>query len=218
MRYTDILWDFNGTILSDMEIGIESVNVLLCERGKKPLSGIDEYREVFGFPIHQYYERIGFDFEAEPYDVVAPLWVEQYMKRMPKAKVFDDVVSVSQAFRCTGLRQTILSASDLDMLKGQLEFLGISELFDGVLGLDNIKAESKVGIAMHWKEANPESVSLLIGDTVHDAQVARECGFDCILVARGHQSRPTLEETGYPVADNLSQVLEYVEKGDENGA
>lgn len=214
MKYTDILWDFNGTILSDMEIGIESVNVLLLERGKKPLSGIDEYRTVFGFPIYEYYERIGFDFSVEPYDVVAPLWVAEYMKRMPQSKIFDDVFSVSENLRAAGLRQTILSASDLDMLRGQLEYFGISELFDGVLGLDNIKAESKVGIAMGWKRENPDSVSLIIGDTVHDAQVARECGFDCILVARGHQAKDTLVQTGYPVVDTLSDVLEYVKKGD----
>ena len=214
MKYTDILWDFNGTILSDMEIGIESVNVLLLKRGKRPLSGIDEYRDVFGFPIHEYYERIGFDFSVEPYDVVAPLWVAEYMKRMPQAKVFDDVACVSEAFRAAGLRQTVMSASDLDMLRGQLEFLGISHLFDDVFGLDNIKAESKVGIAMQWKLNNPKSVSLLIGDTEHDACVARECGFDCILVARGHQSRATLEKTGFSVVDNLSQVLDYVRKGE----
>ncbi len=210
MKYTDILWDFNGTILSDMEIGIESVNLLLLQRGKRPLSGLDEYREVFGFPIHEYYERIGFDFSEEPYDVVAPLWVAEYMKRMPKATVFDDVAPVSEAFRTAGLRQTVMSASDLDMLKGQLEFLGISEFFDEVFGLDNIKAESKIGIAMNWKKNNPQAVSLLIGDTVHDAQVARECGFDCILVARGHQSKAALEETGYPVVDTLSDVLKYI--------
>ena len=214
MKYTDILWDFNGTILSDVEIGIESVNVLLAERGKKLLSGIDEYRAVFGFPIYEYYERIGFDFDEESYDVIAPLWVAEYLKRMPQSRIFDDVVSTSEALREAGLRQTILSASDLDMLRGQLEYFGISGLFDGVLGLDNIKAESKVGIAMHWKESNPDSVSLLIGDTEHDAQVARECGFDCILVARGHQSKDTLEKTGYPVVDTLTDVLEYVKKGD----
>ena len=217
MKYTDILWDFNGTILSDMEIGIESVNLLLSQRGKRPLSGIEEYRAVFGFPIREYYERIGFDFSAEPYDVLAPLWVAEYMKRMPKAKAFDDVVPVSEAFREAGLRQTVMSASDLEMLRGQLDFLGISDLFDDVWGLDNIKAESKVDIAMQWKKDNPRSVSLLIGDTVHDAQVAHECGFDCVLVARGHQSRATLEKTGFPVVDTLFQVLDYVKKGGQNG-
>ena len=38
--------------------------------------------------------------------------------------------------------------------------------------------------------------------------------FDCILVARGHQSRDALEKTGYPVVETLSEVLEYVQKGD----
>ncbi len=210
MKYTDILWDFNGTILDDMEIGIESVNFLLTQRGKRPLSGLDEYRKVFGFPIREYYTRIGFDFDEEPYDAVAPLWVAEYMMRMPRAKIYDDVISTAKAIRALGLRQTVLSASKLEMLCQQLEFLGISSLFDGVLGLDNIKAESKVELAHRFCETYPDAVALIIGDTEHDAQVARECGFDCILVARGHQSREVLEKTGYPVEGTLGDVLKYI--------
>ena len=33
MKYTDIIWDFNGTILDDVEAGIISVNKLLSSRG-----------------------------------------------------------------------------------------------------------------------------------------------------------------------------------------
>lgn len=210
MKYTDILWDFNGTILDDMEIGIESVNFLLTQRGKRPISGLEEYRRVFGFPIREYYSRIGFDFDEEPYDAVAPLWVAEYMKRMPKAKIFDDVISTSEAFRAAGLRQTVLSASKLDMLCEQLEFLCISDLFDGVFGLDNIEAESKIELAHRFIDGHPGAVSLLIGDTTHDAQVACECGFDCVLVARGHQSREVLEKTGFVVVDTLSDVLKHI--------
>ncbi len=214
MKYTDILWDFNGTILDDMEISIESVNFLLTQRGKRPLSGIEEYRSVFGFPIRKYYERIGFDFDAEPYDVVAPLWVAEYMKRMPRARIFGDVEETAMALRNAGLRQTVLSASKLEMLTEQLEALGIVGLFDGVFGLDNIKAEGKVELARRWREDNPCAVAVIIGDTEHDALVAEECSFDCILVARGHQSREVLEKTGFPVVDTLLQALEYIENGE----
>ncbi len=210
MKYTDILWDFNGTVLDDVEIGIESVNLLLCRRGKRPISGVEEYRQVFGFPIREYYERVGFDFSAESYDEVAPLWVAEYMKRMPRAKVFGDVVSTAEAFRTLGLKQTVLSATKREMLCDQLEFLGLSGLFDAVYGLDNIKAESKMALACRWREKNPDAIPLVIGDTVHDADVAKGCGFDCILVPRGHQSREVLEKTGLPMAENLTAVLEYL--------
>ena len=50
----------------------------------------------------------------------------------------------------------------------------------------------------------------MIGDTVHDAEVAGEIGADCILVARGHQSRETLMGEGRVVADDLFEAFEII--------
>ena len=62
-NYDCIIWDFNGTIFNDVNIGIESINVLLKRRGLKEISDINEYRESFGFPIVEWYKHLGFDFE-----------------------------------------------------------------------------------------------------------------------------------------------------------
>ena len=62
MKVTHVLWDFNGTILDDVEPCIKSINELLVGHGLKPLESVAEYQSVFGFPIKDYYERIGFDF------------------------------------------------------------------------------------------------------------------------------------------------------------
>ena len=35
---------------------------------------------------------------------------------------------------------------------------------------------------------------MLIGDPIHDFEVANEIGIDCMLVANGHQSKSRLEE------------------------
>ena len=43
----------------------------------------------------------------------------------------------------------------------------------------------------------------MIGDTLHDAEVARAMGTRCMLVARGHHSRETLLTAGVPVAATL---------------
>ena len=85
------IWDFNGTILDDVEVGIRSVNHLLRERGLRTIESREAYRQIFGFPVEEYYRKLGFDFEKEPYEVIAPLWVEQYLKNVKDAPLFDDV-------------------------------------------------------------------------------------------------------------------------------
>jgi phosphoglycolate phosphatase-like HAD superfamily hydrolase len=48
---------------------------------------------------------------------------------------------------------------------------------------------------------------LLVGDTAHDAEVARELGVDVVLVAGGHQSRKRLEATGELVVDGIEALF-----------
>ena len=50
-KYEYVIWDFNGTILDDVEASMSSVNKLLVERGLSPMPDFDFYREVFDFPI-----------------------------------------------------------------------------------------------------------------------------------------------------------------------
>ena len=71
MKYKYIIWDFNGTIIDDVEVGIKSVNPLLAARGLKTLDSLAEYQSVFTFPIKEYYRNLGFDFDAEPYEVIS---------------------------------------------------------------------------------------------------------------------------------------------------
>ena len=61
MKYTNIIWDWNGTLLNDTELSIKCINTLL-KRRSLPLLSAEQYREVFGFPIREYYQRIGLDF------------------------------------------------------------------------------------------------------------------------------------------------------------
>ena len=201
-----IIWDFNGTILDDIKAGIDSVNKLLRDRGLKEISGVDEYRRVFRFPIKGYYERIGFDFNKEPYEVIAPLWVEEYLINVKSATLFCDVIETLEYFKEKGVKQVILSATERNMLLGQLSELGISGYFEEIMGLDNIHAHSKEGLAKDWRMRHTDSAALLIGDTDHDFFVAASIGADCALVSRGHQSKEYLRSLGVPTFDNLVQL------------
>ena len=207
-NYTHIIWDFNGTIYNDVDACIKSANRLLSAYDLPLITSLQQYRSLFGFPIQDYYARMGFDFEKVPYDVLAPEWMGYYFEYSANSTVYPDIPTVLDALHEKKMEQWILSATEVNMLRGQLEELGIFSRFDGILGLDNIHARSKKEIGVAWKKANPDICALMIGDTDHDAEVAEAMGVDCVLVACGHQSRERLEKCNcIAVVDAVKDVL-----------
>ena len=212
MNYTYCIWDFNGTIFDDVKASMDAVNTLLAERGLDIIDSKERYHEVFDFPIIDYYRRIGFDFDKEPYEVIAPLWVDLYMKNSKNAGLFDGVIESLDFFESRGVKQSVLSASEKNMLTGQLKTLGIYERFEEIMGIDNIYAESKLALARAWRERHPNDKVMFIGDTTHDYETAKLLGADCYLISAGHQPEYKLRAVAEDVKvfGSLAELIEYL--------
>lgn len=74
-----VLWDWNGTLLNDLQLSIQALNRLLAENGYPQQFDTRAYRKIFGFPIQDYYRRAGFDFSRHPYDRLAQRYMEMYI-------------------------------------------------------------------------------------------------------------------------------------------
>ncbi len=206
MKYTHVLWDFNGTVLCDMEAGIRAVNEMLTPRGLPVIDSLDTYHALFGFPVEQYYRRLGFDFEKEDYKtVLAPLWVSLYNIYSKESPLYEGVQPLCAALRARGVRQSILSASERGMMEAQLRARGALSWFDEVWGTDSIHAVGKGALARKWRAAHPQDTAVLLGDTVHDFEVACDIGADCILIADGHQGAEKLNTCGVRVVRDLAE-------------
>ncbi len=206
-----VIWDFNGTILDDLKISIESADKLLNRYGLEPIISVEKYYRVFGFPIIDYYRRIGFDFSKTDYTVLAHEWVDIYLSLLPYANVRDGIPEVIDRISSLGIKQTILSMTKEEMLIGQLRSLGIYERFDEVCGLNDIYASSKLELAKKWRERHPDESVLYIGDTIHDAESADVIGCTCLMLLGGHQNEETLKETGREIIAAPKEILKYIE-------
>lgn len=193
-----------------MQAGIDAVNRMLGERGLPIISDMEAYREIFDFPIKEYYRKLGFDFDKEPYEVLAPIWVELYLENCCSAGIVDGVDTVVKAVAKTEMKQVILSACEKTMLCNQLAELGVIEYFDEIIGLDDIHAAGKLHLAREWREKNPEAKILFVGDTTHDAETAEVLGADCLLFTGGHQSKARLLTTGCETIDGIVEILDYI--------
>jgi phosphoglycolate phosphatase len=212
-RYTNIsniFWDWNGTLLNDLEICLASINQLLGDRGL-PLLTRESYLQVFDFPVKDYYQRIGFDFEKEPFEIPAHQFMDLYFSKLPSACLHRHVKQVLPLFREKNYTQYILSAAEEVNLKKALNHFGIADFFSGVAGLSNHYAHSKldVGKALIEQHAIEPAKTCLIGDTLHDFEVACELGLKCVLVADGHQPVEKLEKAGVPVFRSLIELSNF---------
>jgi phosphoglycolate phosphatase len=52
---------------------------------------------------------------------------------------------------------------------------------------------------------------LMVGDIVHDGEVARELDVKCILMSNGHNSEERLAICGFPVLGSLEDLLRLIE-------
>ncbi len=202
-----IIWDFNGTLLNDVDICVESVNHILTKRNL-PEIDISTYLERFSFPVVDFYKTLGFDFSQEPFEKSAFEYISYYKKENYRAKLFPEIIGLLKLAKERGYKQTVLSAMEEESLKKMLSDLGIIEYFDYVAGIDNHLAAGKIerGIRMITENSINKHNAILIGDTIHDAEVAEELGIKSILVAKGHYSKKRLSINNNTVLNNHSEL------------
>ena len=213
MAVRQVLWDWNGTLLDDLAYAIGVRNRSFPAFGLSCIGCVEDYHAQFTFPVRTYYERAGVT--DENFDAVAHAWMDEYVRGCAEIPLHGDALETLERFRRAGLTQVILSASKLEVLRRQLSYYPLDGYFDRVLGLSDIYARSKEKIGRAYLEGcgvAPED-TVMIGDTLHVAEVARALQVRCVLIARGHQSKETLLKAGVPVDSSLAEAAERVLKG-----
>ena len=172
---------------------------------------LEKYREIFGFPVKDYYLKLGFDLEKEPFEESGLEFIKGYENRRYDAQLYPQVIPLLIELRASGISHSILSAQHQTLLDDLTQYYNIRDYFIGIIGLDNHYAHSKVENGIEWvKQINvsPNEI-LIIGDTDHDFEVASVIGIDCLLLSHGHYCSRRLKKTGAKVVQNLMDISNF---------
>lgn len=207
-----VIFDFNGTLLNDVDLCLILLNEFLEEQ-KKDIITLDKYKKIFGFPIKNYYLKAGLSFKEKSFEEYAVIYQDKYAKRIGECRLFDSVIPTLNTLKQKGVKLIVLSATEENNLKEQLKIYKIDKYFDYILGTKNLEGTSKVMVGYNFiktNHINPNEV-ILIGDTTHDYEVARKMGVESLLYTLGHQDISVLKSTKAKLIDNLEDVLKYLE-------
>jgi len=205
--YHHLIWDWNGTLFDDVQLCLDIMNGMLAKRGMTPVTR-EAYIRVFDFPVSGYYQKLGYDFEREPFEGISTEFIRAYEAQRSQCKLMPGTLAALEAIARLGLSQSVLSASKRDYLQQALQDYGLAGYFSSAYGLDNHHAAGKLemGLALMGEQGLDPKTVLLVGDTTHDAEVAAAMGIDCWLIPNGHQDPARLAAVGVPVLADLSQV------------
>ena len=207
-----VVWDWNGTLLDDVEVCIQTVNAMLSRRHLPEIKNVDQYQAVFTFPVIDYYRQVGFDLKQESFEALSEEYMAGYHQRAVQCGLFADVEPGILTLKKHGIPSLILSASRQDHLRRQTEQCGCTAWFDDLIGISDIYAKEKLSAAQTWLRHHPQKdrEMIMIGDSLHDWEVAEALGWECILIDRGHQSRERLASSGKPVVSNILAAVSLI--------
>lgn len=202
----NIIFDFNGTLVNDLQLSVDSLNYLLKKYLNQNGITTEQYKQKFIFPVKDYYQQLGFDFSKLSFQTVSHDWFEYYEDHKETLKLFEGVVELLQKNREKGYRNIILSACHQEVLMDLLKQLQIDSYFDKIIGIQDKLAHGKLENAILLAKELEGETSILIGDTLHDFEVAKAMGISCTLVSNGFQSYERLQECGVEVVQDIREI------------
>ncbi len=213
--YKHIIWDWNGTLLNDTWLCVEVLNGLLAKRNRSPISEAT-YRQNFGFPVIHFYDYLGFDTEVDSFEQISREFIDNYETRwLEECALHPETPEILTRLSELGHTHSVLSAAKQEALEIGIGHFGIRAFFTGLMGTDNIYAEGKVAQGRRWIQQlhwHPGEI-VLVGDTLHDFEVAEAIGTHCILMAHGHHTPERLAASGAPVVHSHAELIQKIEAG-----
>jgi len=207
--YNHIIWDWNGTLFNDVELCAGVMNLLLTQESLPNIS-VKKYKEIFTFPVIEYYKIAGHTFEKISFEDLGKQFMDEYETRKNTCGLFPGVIELLSELQSINIKQHLLSAYEQNSLIRILKYFDIDQYFQNIVGLDNIYAGGKAhlakNLALKILSNGGTGNILLIGDTIHDYEVAKEINSDCILMSHGHQDEERLLKLGILVASDFEQL------------
>lgn len=198
MKYTNILFDLDGTLTDPKEGIINSVKFALAKFGVNE-SEVGDLMKFIGPPLHvSFRDFCGFNEENTE---LAVQYFREYFtdKGINENSIFPGVVELLESLKSRNLKIILATSKPTVHANTVLENFGIAKYFQYVKGSNLNGTESgKTEIISHIIEKFKleKDKTVMIGDRFYDINGAKENGIDSIGVTFGYGGESELKEAG----------------------
>ena len=203
-----VVWDWNGTLLDDLDIVVRSVNASLASMGASPIDA-DSYRDHYTRPVHLFYERLlGRDLRPAEWSHIDDVFHRAYRDSVAEAALTFDTRQALEKVAAAGGTQSLLSMWWHAELRAATKRLDVERFMVRVDGNRGEAGETKLRHLASHLAAMGRVRAVAVGDSLDDGWAARQVGIPCVLYDGGSHHRGELEALGVPVAATLTDAVD----------
>ncbi len=204
---THLVWDWNGTLLDDLELVVAATNVSLATYGGPTVTAV-EHRRDFRRPIADYYAFVlGRPISDDEFVELDRVFHDTYREGLSATSLADGARDALSTWAHTQSLLSMWHHRDL------VPTVATHNIDEHLLRIDGLRdAVGGGGKAPHLRRhlaalgiAGEDCV--LIGDSIDDADAAAEVGAGVVLYTGGFTDEARLRATGLPVASSLVEAV-----------
>ncbi len=220
-RYELAIFDVDGTLLDTGE-GIFEAAKGTVEQFSLPMPDAETLRSFIGPPVSDSFARI-FGLKGEALQTVTAAFRKRYSEEdLLKAKPYEGIFQTLEELKGRGMKIAVATYKREDYALKLLRHFGFDRYAEPIFGADAEGKRTKsdiIGMCLEKSGVQKER-AVMIGDSVHDANGARQLCMDLLAVTYGYgfSSRAEAERAGAVlVAESAGKIAELLRTEEQTG-
>lgn len=207
--YQLYVFDWDGTVMDTTGLIARGMQQACVTLGY-PQPDLDACRETIGLPFAESFARVAPGFRYEQLDDFLTAYRNWYLQREAQVDVMAGLEDLFDRMTKNGLRLAVATGKSRAGLIRVFERTGLGKYFEATVTAD--ESFPKPNPAMLEKLSDETGVDVremvMIGDSIHDLQLAQNARCDAVAVTWGAARLPELQS--YPAVAYVSDVKELI--------
>ncbi|MDM0043548.1 HAD-IIIA family hydrolase [Variovorax dokdonensis] len=196
-RFDLIAFDWDGTLFDSTAIIVRSIQAAVVDVGG-PRPGDREASWVIGLGLAEALAKVAPGLPRERYAELGARYRFHYTRYQDELLLFDGVLPMLDALRARGFKLAVATGKSRTGLNAALATTALEGRFDGSRTADETagKPHPRMLLELMEEQGVSPARTLMIGDTTHDLQLARNAGCASVGVSYGAHEPDSFDEHG----------------------
>ena len=212
-RYPLIVFDWDGTLADSTQAIALSIQAACVDMGC-PAPTLEAARHVIGLGLHEAMAHLVPGLPSSDYDQMIQRYRAHWLPRDPQVALFAGSAPMLAQLTERGHMLAIATGKSSAGLRRALQATGVGGFFAATRCADQCASKPAPDMLQELMQefATLPEQTLMIGDTTHDLQMARNAGVDALAICHGAHTRHNLEVLA-PLAclDDTAQLAQWLQ-------
>ena len=193
-KFELLVFDWDGTLLDSAAAIVEAIGAACADLGlTRPTA--EQARHVIGLGLRDALRLVAPDLPEARYPQMAERYRHHYLARDHELRLFTGAAELVADLAAAGFLLAVATGKSRFGLQRALQSSGLGAYFQASRCADECfsKPHPQMLLELMSELSVVPEKTLMIGDTTHDLQMARNAGVDCLAVAYGAHPAAALD-------------------------